>query len=207
MLPSGRSDSTHTRTGLCPVLAVLGPSQTHRSRGRLRLCLAGSPVARAVSSSLSFRTNLPLPAAPHPALPRRSCLPLPRALCLPEGNDFHILSSWFHGRTRRGRRPREFGVVSLYRTIRRDLGSRRGLSEAAYNGTRVLPALTVLLSRLDTCRGLGELPACPRWSETRSGGGGALLAGSCLCRELPTRSRSPQTSFRGLDSSRLRASA
>jgi hypothetical protein len=109
MLPSGRSDSTHTRTGLCPVLAVLGPSQTHRSRGRLRLCLAGSPVARAVSSSLSFRTNLPLPAAPHPALPRRSCLPLPRALCLPEGNDFHILSSWFHGRTRRGRRPREEG--------------------------------------------------------------------------------------------------
>ena len=103
MLPSGRSDSTHTRTGLCPVLAVLGPSQTHRSRGRLRLCLAGSPVARAVSSSLSFRTNLPLPAAPHPALPRRSCLPLPRALCLPEGNDFHILSSWFHGRTRRPR--------------------------------------------------------------------------------------------------------
>jgi hypothetical protein len=106
MLPSGRSDSTHTRTGLCPVLAVLGPSQTHRSRGRLRLCLAGSPVARAVSSSLSFRTNLPLPAAPHPALPRRSCLPLPRALCLPEGNDFHILSSWFHGRTRRPRRGR-----------------------------------------------------------------------------------------------------
>ncbi len=107
MLPSGRSDSTHTRTGLCPVLAVLGPSQTHRSRGRLRLCLAGSPVARAVSSSLSFRTNLPLPAAPHPALPRRSCLPLPRALCLPEGNDFHILSSWFHGRTRRPRRGRD----------------------------------------------------------------------------------------------------
>jgi hypothetical protein len=73
--------------------------------------------------------------------------------------------------------------------------------------TRGLPPLTILLSRLDTCRGLGELPACPRWSETRSGGGGALLAGSCLCRELPTRSRSPQTSFRGLDSSRLRASA
>ena len=72
MLPSGRSDSTHTRTGLCPVLAVLGPSQTHRSRGRLRLCLAGSPVARAVSSSLSFRTNLPLPAAPHPALPHHT---------------------------------------------------------------------------------------------------------------------------------------
>ena len=108
MLPSGRSDSTHTRTGLCPVLAVPGPSQTHRLRGRLRSYLAGSPVALAVSSSLSFRTNLPLPAAPHPALPRRSCLPLPQACCLPEGNDFHILSSWFHGRTRWPRRGRDW---------------------------------------------------------------------------------------------------
>ncbi len=67
--------------------------------------------------------------------------------------------------------PASLASHALYRTIRRDLGSRRGLSEAAYNGTRVLPASAVWLSRLDTCRGLGDLPACPRWSETRSGGG------------------------------------
>jgi hypothetical protein len=100
MDPSGRSRSNHTRTDLSPVLAILGPGQLHRFRGRLRLYLAGSPVAHAESSSLSFGTNLPSRAAPHPALQRRSCLRLHPGLCLRGGNDFHILSSWFHGRTR-----------------------------------------------------------------------------------------------------------
>ena len=99
MDPSDRSRSTHTCTDLPPVLAILGPGQIHRSCGRLRLSLAGSPVAHAVPSSLSFGTNLPSRAAPHPALQRRSCLRLLPGLCLREGNDFHILSSWFHGRT------------------------------------------------------------------------------------------------------------
>ncbi len=99
MLPSGRSRSTHTLADACPVLAVPGPSRVRRLRGWLRLSLAGSPDQHAVSSSLSFGTNLPPRAAPHPVLRRRSCLRLPRDFCLRGGYDFHILSSWFHGRT------------------------------------------------------------------------------------------------------------
>jgi len=112
MDPSDRSRSTHTCTDLPPVLAILGPGQIHRSCGRLRLSLAGSPVAHAVPSSLSFGTNLPSRAAPHPALQRRSCLRLLPGLCLREGNDFHILSSWFHGRTSAAT-SRRFPTVSL----------------------------------------------------------------------------------------------
>lgn len=116
MLPSGRSRSNRTPADACPVLAVLGPSRVRRSHGRLRPSLAGSPNCHAVSSSLSFGTNLPPRAALHPVLRRRSCLRLPRVLCLRQGDDFPFLSCWFHGRTRAGGPPASPFVSGLFPT-------------------------------------------------------------------------------------------
>jgi len=110
MLPSDRSRSNHTQTDLSAALAGLVPRQVCRLRSRLRLSLAGSPGSHAESSSLvladTFGTDLPSPAAPHPVSRRRSCLRLHAGSCLRRGYDFHILISWFHGRTRAGPRVR-----------------------------------------------------------------------------------------------------
>ena len=121
MNPSSRSRSNHTSTDLSPVLAILGPGQIRRASGRLHPYLAGSPVARAVSSSLAFGTNFSSRAAPHPALQRRSCLQLHPGLCLRGGYDFHILCSWLHGRTRwRARRATLRGELATYTGIAAD---------------------------------------------------------------------------------------
>jgi len=106
MYPSDHSHSNHTQTDLSPALGSAVPRDVHRSCGRLRHLLAGSPDLNAESSSLAFGTNLPSPAAPHPVSRRRSCLRLHAGVCLQREYDFHILSSWFHGRTRSGFTPR-----------------------------------------------------------------------------------------------------
>ena len=110
MSPSGRSRSNHPRTDRPTALTVPLPWTAHRRGGRLHLWLAGSPVAFAESSSLSFGTNPPIPTALHPALRRRGCLPLHPGGCLRDGHDFHMLSSWCYGRTSRGCHPRIVGT-------------------------------------------------------------------------------------------------
>src|SRR5947209_13843195 len=105
MHPSVRSHSNHTCTDHVPALTGLAPFVAHRFRGRLRPFLAGSPFADTESSSLTFfglfGTALSLPAALHPTLLSRSCLPLSSVSCLPLSYDFHILGSWFRFRTRK----------------------------------------------------------------------------------------------------------
>ena len=121
MLPSLRSRPNHPQQPVPLPWTRDVRGNSRRSRGRLRLSLAGSPPLLTESGSLAFGTAGPPPAAPHPASRRRSCLRLLSRCSSREDSDFHWLISWMCARTRarrpggpksRAKRPRRKGGVS-----------------------------------------------------------------------------------------------
>lgn len=113
-----RSDSREPRPGprvslVIPCFLPHVPTPTMRTRNHLQLwqclrhggftaCAAGFVFSRQTRHRFTpnrvhfmFGTALSLRAAPHPVSRRRSCPSLPPVLCLPMGNDFHILVHGF----------------------------------------------------------------------------------------------------------------
>jgi len=75
---------------------------------------------------------------------------------------------------------------------------RTGLVEGTIPDSKLVQSPNIrVYSRPFAVKNPGSARSHPQRSGTNPGDAGALLAGLCLCRESPTRSRNPRGSFRG----------